>query len=261
MPSEHDDYWKATRHPSACVLFVLPMLALYEAGLLLAPAVAPDQLRNGADIWLRSLLSEIGISAGYGAPCLLVAVLLIWLLWTRQGWPGDHLGVWIGMAAESAAYAVLLLALSQGLWHVLLQADHVLGQPSQRIAMLQMPTQPGNAVPEPMWGQLVSYLGAGIYEETLFRLVLFGGLLRLLTWPEAKPAPLGVGLAAFASALLFAGAHHLGPHGDPFNAYVLSFRTFAGLFFAWLFQFRGFGIAVGAHAGYDVLVGLILQRA
>jgi hypothetical protein len=190
---------------------------------------------------------------------LLVGVLLAWALWLRRDWPSDRLGVWIGMAAESAGYALLLLALSQVLWHFLLQADTVLGQPSQRIASLQISARPRSET-EPMWGQIVSYLGAGIYEETLFRLLLFAGLLRLFAWSEPKPSLLALALAGFASALLFAGAHHLGPNGDPFNAYVLSFRTFAGLYFAWLFQARGFGIAVGAHAGYDLLVGLILQR-
>jgi hypothetical protein len=34
------------------------------------------------------------------------------------------------------------------------------------------------------------------------------------------------------------------------------FRTCAGLFFTFLFVARGFGVAVGAHAGYDVLVGV-----
>src|SRR5205085_8898747 len=121
--------------------------------------------------------------------------------------------------------------------------------------MLQMTS----SEPQALWGQIVSYLGAGIYEETLFRLLLFAGLVQLFAWSETKTSPLAVALAAFGSALLFAGAHHVGPHGDPFNIYVLAFRTFAGLYFACLYQARGFGIAVGAHAGYDVLVGLILQ--
>jgi hypothetical protein len=34
------------------------------------------------------------------------------------------------------------------------------------------------------------------------------------------------------------------------------FRTVAGLYFTLLFVLRGFGVAVGAHAGYDVLVGV-----
>ena len=33
----------------------------------------------------------------------------------------------------------------------------------------------------------------------------------------------------YTSTAWFAGAHHLGPYGDPFNVYLFSFRTFAGL--------------------------------
>src|SRR5262249_51030333 len=170
MATETENYWSATKQPWSCVLFVLPLLAVYEIGLFLAPASSPEEWRNGADVWLRSALAEVGIAPLYGAPCLLVCILLAWAIWKRGGWPSDRVGVWIGMAAESAAYAILLLALSQALWHVLLRADDVLGQPSQRIAMLQWNARKTPSAPEPMWGQIVSYLGAGIYEETLFRL-------------------------------------------------------------------------------------------
>ena len=62
-------------------------------------------------------------------------------------------------------------------------------------------------------------------------------------------------LAAVGSALAFAAAHHVGPHGEPMVAARFLFRTAAGLYFTALYVFRGFGIAVGAHAGYDILVG------
>ena len=58
MPTEADNYWSATKHPWACVLFVLPLLATYELGLYATGHAA----RNGADAWLRSALSEVGIS-------------------------------------------------------------------------------------------------------------------------------------------------------------------------------------------------------
>lgn len=253
MPNLNESYWTATKHPWACVLFVLPLLATYEIGLYVSGGGAPEDLRNGADTWLRAALDAVGVSPVYGAPSLLIFVLLVWGFLRRDGLPSDVLGVWLGMIAESAAYALVLAGLSHGMWHVLLRADHVLGQPSHRIALLQV-----SAAPEVMWAQIVSFLGAGIYEETLFRLLIFAGLVRLFSWTEMRTS-FNILLAAFASALLFAGAHHLGPHGDPFNVYVLAFRTFAGVYFAWLFQTRGFGIAVGTHAGYDVLVGMVLS--
>jgi membrane protease YdiL (CAAX protease family) len=63
-------------------------------------------------------------------------------------------------------------------------------------------------------------------------------------------------LAGIAAALLFAAAHHVGDGGEPMVPLRFAFRTLAGLFFTCLYVFRGFGIAVGAHAAYDVLVGV-----
>ena len=67
---------------------------------------------------------------------------------------------------------------------------------------------------------------------------------------------LAVPLAATASALLFSAAHHIGPYGQPYSNYLFLFRLIAGLYFAVLFQFRGFGIAVGAHACYNLMVSI-----
>jgi membrane protease YdiL (CAAX protease family) len=160
------------------------------------------------------------------------------------------------MAGESAAFALVLLGLSQGLWHVLQIADRVLCSHAPRLVALTWPSlRP--AVPEPAVAQIISFLGAGIYEETLFRLLLFSGLLAVFVLADF-PGFWSFALAAAASALLFAGAHHLGPHGEPFNGTFFAFRTAAGLYFAGLYRMRGFGIAVGAHAFYDVLVGLLL---
>lgn len=256
MNADQPEYWQATRHPWACVSFVLPLLAIYEIGLYVT-SMGADTLRNGADSWLRSALAALGIEPTYGAPVLLICVLLMWGLLRREGRPTDKVGVWAGMMGESAAYAVLLLGLSQAVWMLLSRAAFFLGRPNPRV-LLQIVGDADADELDPMWGQLVGYLGAGIYEETLFRLLIYAGLLRLFSWNESKVSLWAILLSAFASALLFAGAHHIGPNGDAFNLYVLTFRTFAGIYFAALYHLRGFGITVGAHAGYDVLVGLIL---
>lgn len=53
----------------------------------------------------------------------------------------------------------------------------------------------------------------------------------------------------------------MGPYGGPFDGYVFLFRTLAGLYFTAVYQVRGFGSAVGAHACYDVLVGVLVPYA
>jgi membrane protease YdiL (CAAX protease family) len=118
-----------------------------------------------------------------------------------------------------------------------------------------------NAPPQadPALVQMITFVGAGIYEEVLFRLLLFSGLVWLLKQINVAGA-IAVVVAAAGSALIFAGAHHVGPYGEKYDAYIFVFRTVAGIYFALLFRLRGFGITVGAHALYDVLVGVLLTQ-
>ena len=106
--------------------------------------------------------------------------------------------------------------------------------------------------------QIISFVGAGIYEEVLFRLLVFTGLGWLLGMFQV-PTRAALLAAAAGSAGVFAVAHHVGPYGEAYDGYVFLFRCLAGVYFALLYQFRGFGIAVGAHACYDVLVGAVVS--
>ena len=72
--------------------------------------------------------------------------------------------------------------------------------------------------------------------------------------PQAKPRASMI-LAVIASSLLFAAAHHVGPYGEPWAVYPFVFRCVAGVFLV-LFVYRGFGIAAGSHAAYDILTWL-----
>jgi hypothetical protein len=235
-------YLSATRHPWAGILFVLPLLAAYEAGVVLLAPAQPEALRNGADIWLRWALARVGLEQPFWPPALLAALLVAWG-WLRRGdRPRELLGTWIGMAIESTGLALALWGVSRSL-HPLLDN---LGLPLS-----------ATPAPEPAVAQMVCFLGAGIYEEVLFRLALFSTLCWLFRQGDLSAVGAKL-LAAAASALLFAAAHNLGPHGEAFDGTVFLFRTLAGLYFAGLFACRGFGVAVGAHAGYDVLVGVIV---
>ena len=47
------NYLRATRHPWACLLFLVPLLFAYELGLLWLGGDNVAAMRNGADAWLR----------------------------------------------------------------------------------------------------------------------------------------------------------------------------------------------------------------
>ena len=102
---------------------------------------------------------------------------------------------------------------------------------------------------------LTACLGAGVYEELLFRLLMVPLLIGVLRLLRLRPTASMVG-AVLLSSLVFAAAHHIPPYGETFSWFYFSFRVLAGIFFAVLFVYRGFGIAAGTHAGYDLLVGL-----
>ena len=103
------------------------------------------------------------------------------------------------------------------------------------------------------------YVGAGIYEETLFRLLLLPAVYYCLN-VIGIPSKAAMTLAMTTSALAFSCAHYVGPMAEPFVWFSFIFRWVAGLFFASVYVLRGFGIAVGAHAAYDILVGVLHFR-
>jgi membrane protease YdiL (CAAX protease family) len=95
-------------------------------------------------------------------------------------------------------------------------------------------------------------LGAGLYEELLFRVLLVSGLAlagrRLLGWSPRAAGAVAVGVSAVA----FSAFHYVGPYGDPFTLPSFTFRALAGLAFSALYLTRGFGITAWTHALYDV---------
>lgn len=236
------NYLRSTRHPWASVLFLVPLLAVYEGGILWLGGDQAGRLRNGADAWLRWALDVFGVGQVLVAPAAVAAALLVWSWWRWEDRPDDPVTAWFGMAFESFAFAVLL-------WQFSLNFGPIMDRLGVR---LDMTGQPARAA------QVLTYIGAGIYEEVLFRLGLFVAVclvLRVILLPKWLAVP----VAGVAAAVAFAAAHHVGPYGDPMNAPVFVFRALAGLYFTALFVGRGFGVAVGAHAGYDVLVGVSIQ--
>jgi hypothetical protein len=100
-------------------------------------------------------------------------------------------------------------------------------------------------------GLMVS-LGAGVYEELLFRVILVSALAfffgRILGWGKTQSAVISV----LVAATIFSLFHYIGPMGDNWAMQSFVFRLIAGVFFSALYVLRGFGITAWAHALYDV---------
>lgn len=236
---ERRTYWQVTRRPLPCLAFVAPILLAYELGVLWLGGGAAGALRTGADAWMRRGLATLGLTDHWLLPLGLVTALLVWQAFTSRDWRFAP-GALAGMGVESLVLAVALVGVSRLLDLGFTVLDRA-GPP-----VLAGGPQPAAA--------LIGYLGAGVYEETLFRLTLiplFYGILRALKTPQV----LASAAAVTFSSLLFSLAHHAGTPGEAFTWFAFVFRWLAGVFFAWVFVVRGFGVAVGTHTAYDILVG------
>ena len=231
-------YRKESLRPLVCLAFVAPMLVAYESAMLIT---GPQAMRNGADVWLRELLKWIGFGQYFLLPGLTCAVLLGWHHMARQTWT-VRWAVLPVMLVESLLFAATLVAVAQ--FQRQLFSSYLLSTAGALDADLAGSTS-----------RLVAYFGAGIYEELLFRLMLLPvviGGVRLLG--VSTPASFIWGVVL--TSLFFSAAHYqvVTIHGDPFEWFSFSFRFLAGVFFSILFLARGFGVAVGTHALYDILV-------
>jgi len=202
----------------ASLVLIFPVLLAYEIGVLFAGNV------SGADVVTRALYVTLGSRTLY----LLVhaTIALLFLLWIRRGhrWGALRMEVALPVVLEAAIYAFTLGAA------ISLVLSHLLGLGLDA-------------------GSTISALGAGVHEELVFRLGLLAGCVSLLRDSRAA-----FPIALVVSSLLFAGAHHLGAHGEPFTAHAFAFRSLAGAAFGAIFWYRSLAHAVYAHVLYDLIV-------
>jgi hypothetical protein len=241
------DYLRRSRAPRYSLLFALPLLLLYEGLSAALNGSAVAGVRNGADVLLKSLFVALGGRDGLVIFGLLLVGGGAWLVWrdVRRSAEPLRRGVFGWMLAESAAYAMLFGTVVGGLTALLL------GGPRRVLSA-------GGAAALSLQTQLVVSLGAGIYEELLFRVVLVGALL----WVARRLLRAGpVGAAAFAvpvAALIFSAFHYVGALGDAFTIQSFVYRAIAGVAFSVLYVTRGFGITAWTHALYDLGISLLM---
>ncbi|HEY2825239.1 MAG TPA: CPBP family glutamic-type intramembrane protease [Gemmatimonadales bacterium] len=236
-------YWAQAREPRYSVLFVTPLLLLYEALAFLLSHSAFAGVRNGADVLLKTAFVALGGPRGlaaFGVALFGAGVWVVWRDWRRH--PGPLAArVFALMAVESLAYASVFGLVVGRLTAFLLH-------PALRIA--------AGGVALPIQTQMVVSLGAGIYEELLFRVLLVSALIALGSAIKL-PRPFAIGGAVVGSALIFSAFHYIGPLGDAFTLGSFAFRAVAGLLLSGLYVARGFGVTAWTHALYDVGLALL----
>lgn len=241
-------YLKATRSATYGFLAALPLFVLYESLILFVNTDGPFQIRVGADLWVKQLMALFG---GTGLFALGIPVLLIgiWVfIRERKRRPPLRLD-WFGwLIGESTVYAVVVALLVSTMVGLVFS---MYASPVQALILPHGIVQAADSLSTSM--MLVLSIGAGLYEELIFRVVLVGGLFWILNKGMSK-SWMAYGIAAIVGALLFSAVHYIGSMGDAFTMASFSFRFLFGLALNGIFLARGFGIAAWTHAIYDVLV-------
>jgi membrane protease YdiL (CAAX protease family) len=282
-----DSYLERTSRPIYALVFLLPFIIFYELGTLFINTNLLRQYWQGRVVafsWMQRFLEYVGFGSklAWVATPLTVVVILIGLqLASRKNWrfwwgdigpmliecillaiPLIVLGLVLNSSAPpnddpgrfSAKPAAVQLAEMPGCAHIASENTNVDGQPGD-----------GHTATTDLLADIVTAIGAGIYEELIFRLILICLLMLLFQDVLGLSHNNSIILSVLVSAALFSAYHHVDLFSgqiyqvqtDPFNWTKFGFRTMAGVYFAVVFAIRGFGITAGTHAFYDVIATIL----
>ena len=250
-----DSYLERTSRPVYAIVYLLPFIIFYELGTIFinTDVLSQTQVRVVAFVWLQELLRYLGFGGKFlwAMPAFLVVVILLaYQLVSKKSWWISFID-FLPMTIECVLMAIPLIVLS-----LLLNSTPV----ARNVAVFAgSGVHPGSA----LLADIVTGIGAGIYEELLFRLILICALMLLFQDVMGWGKNNSMALAVLVSAALFGAHHHIDlltgrpNQGDLFDWAKFAFRTTAGVYFAALFAIRGFGITAGTHAFYDIIATLI----
>lgn len=229
-------YFSTTHTLLYSYLISLPLLLLYEVLIFLSQPDSEQVVRISVDVWIKTLFSYIGKDVLSITLILVALVGMVVLYREREKLSSLKLNYFFSMLIEASFYAFFLALLINITVSGLLQM--VQTSPIESLTTLQ---------------QLALSLGAGLYEELFFRVILVSILLFIFKKAFAKQS------AAFASAILLAAVvfsfvHYVGAFGDPFTLSSFLFRFLFGLALNAIYLWRGFGMAAWTHAIYDLMI-------
>ena len=280
-----DSYLERTSRPVYAIVYLLPFIIFYELGTIFinTDVLSQTQIRVVAFVWLQELLRYLGFGGKFlwAAPALLVVVILLaYQLVSKKKW-WVSFGDMLPMTIECVLLAIPLIVLSLFLNSTTTSRHSRINDVTPTAIVVQCAAEQNAttaktkhqqpkamvvAKPKPqssLLADIVTGIGAGIYEELLFRLILICALMLVLQDVIGVNQHSAVIIAVLVSAGLFGAHHHIdfltgrANQGDLFDWAKFAFRTTAGVYFAALFAIRGFGITAGTHAFYDIIATLI----
>jgi hypothetical protein len=227
-----DDKQRTLARPLDMLVFLLPLILFYEFASFSHPdAFVRAERVIAFDLLWRffALFGQVGV----WTPALAILAILI----ATHAASGEKWHIhWKRVMTMYPESAVLALPLLLMIWAVPLTAAG------------------GHA---PVLDRIALGIGAGVYEELVFRLVLISVVMMigadLLHFDRRNVIIFAV---AFSS-IVFAAHHHRPFGADSFDIVRFVFRTGAGAYLAAIFWYRGYALAAGCHAAYNVSLTLL----
>ena len=214
-------------------LFTLPLFFLYEVNILFLSWDDILVVRNGADFLMRNILESFDIYGLYGLGLVFfIGLLVTYIFFIKEDQQQEvNVNFLFIMLAESMLWSVVLYFLLF------------------KFMVLLM-----NPVGKTILQQVTLAIGAGIYEEFLFRVLLIAGLSGILGFVFMWDKTFKNIIAVVLSGGIFSAFHFMGEYGDFFSMELFLIRFFAGLILGVLYMYRGFGITAYTHSIYDLIV-------
>jgi membrane protease YdiL (CAAX protease family) len=221
-------------------LAALPLFIIYEVLILLTAPTTEVMVRISVDVWFKQLLQMFGLDA-LNISLLLVLIAGVFILIRKRRELNELRLSYFGiMLVESLLLAILVALISSTLTQWILPG------------MAEQST--GLVVQLSYVQEFALSLGAGLYEELFFRVLLVSFFIWIFSkWFGAKSWA-SYTSAILLSAVLFSAVHYTGNMGDPFTMSSFLFRFLFGVILNGIYVWRGFGVAAWTHALYDVIV-------
>jgi len=246
-PTHAEHYFSRSARALHSLVFLIPFLVLYEVGMA---------IQNSGHIKARSVLinflSEFGSAGRYLAPVVIVVILVTLHIVRREQWRFDW-RLYMAMAAEAVAEAIPLLMFAL-VWGRQV-ANQLQGHAAAWLSTMP-PMLVGGGSVESWFIGIVTALGAGIYEELVFRLVAIALLHAVFVDLIGLRRSTGAVLSVLGAAVLFSAYHFTTP-AHPFDWAKFLFFTLAGCYLGVIYLLRGFGIVAGVHAFYNIFCVII----
>ncbi|HRP61980.1 MAG TPA: CPBP family glutamic-type intramembrane protease [Phycisphaerales bacterium] len=253
-------YWDVSKRPLQILVFLLPLIIAYELGLALLLRTDAGVLTNAAHLRLIEFFEAFGIGATRGlylGGIVIVVVLLAWHVLTREPWRVSWRAAGL-MAIESMVLVMPLIVVGQfivrfaGAGEAAPDVDH-----ATMAAMFPATALAGSAQQVSdldVWSRLAISVGAGLYEELVFRMLLIAMLHTLLVDVVKASSGLSAVIAIAVSAAAFAYYHPLASASTGMFIPMVLFYFIAGAYFGAIYFVRGFGIVVAVHALYNIVM-------